>query len=50
VRVAAHDPGQVRVRDEVWRAVPIAGSGPFEPGTVVTVESVDGVTLQVRKP
>jgi len=47
-RVAAHEPGQVRVQDEIWRAVPVTGAGPFEPGTVVTVQSVDGVTLQVR--
>ena len=49
LRVAAHAPGQVKVRDEVWRAVPAPGAGgPFENGAVVTVESVDGVTLQVR--
>jgi len=49
VRVAEHAPGQVKVRDEVWRAVPAAGvPGPFEQGTVVTVEGVDGVTLTVR--
>jgi len=49
VRVAEHAPGQVKVRDEVWRAVPAAGaSGPFEEGAVVTVEGVDGVTLSVR--
>jgi len=48
-RVARHDPGQVRVRDEVWRAVPAPDAvGPFEPGSVVHVESVDGVTLRVR--
>ncbi len=48
-RVAGHEPGQVRVRDEVWRAVPVPGvSGPFEPGAVVTVAGVDGVTLHVR--
>jgi membrane protein implicated in regulation of membrane protease activity len=48
-RVAEHEPGMVRVRDEVWRAVPAPGDpGPFEPGTVVEVESVDGVTLRVR--
>ena len=39
---------QVRVRDEVWRAVPVPGAGPFEPGALVTVQGVDGVTLQVR--
>ena len=49
VRVAEHAPGQVKVRGEVWRAVPAPGaSGPFEQGSVVTVEDVDGVTLQVR--
>jgi membrane protein implicated in regulation of membrane protease activity len=49
VRVAEHAPGQVKVRDEVWRAVPAPGvSGPFEQGAVVTVEGVDGVTLRVR--
>lgn len=49
VRVAEHQPGQVKVKDEVWRAVPASGvSGPFEPGAVVTVDDVDGVTLQVR--
>jgi len=49
VRVARHEPGQVKVRDEVWRAVPVADvAGPFEPGAVVTVAGVDGVTLQVR--
>jgi membrane protein implicated in regulation of membrane protease activity len=49
VRVAEHAPGQVKVRDEVWRAVPAPGAGgPFEQGAVVTVEDVDGVTLRVR--
>jgi membrane protein implicated in regulation of membrane protease activity len=48
-RVAEHAAGQVRVRDEVWRAAPAPGaSGPFEPGAEVTVEGVDGVTLRVR--
>ena len=48
-RVAEHAPGQVKVKDEVWRAVPAPGaSGPFEAGAVVTVEGVDGVTLSVR--
>ena len=48
-RVAEHAPGQVKVRDEVWRAVPAPGTpGSFEPGAVVTVQGVEGVTLQVR--
>ena len=48
-RVAEHSAGQVRVRDEVWRAAPAPGAaGPFEPGAEVTVEDVDGVTLRVR--
>jgi membrane protein implicated in regulation of membrane protease activity len=49
VRVADHEPGQVKVQDEIWRAVPAPGAAaPFEPGRVVTVTGVDGVTLQVR--
>ncbi len=49
VAMAEHQPGQVKVRDEVWRAVPADGAhGPFEAGAVVTVQGVDGVTLQVR--
>ena len=48
-RIAEHEPGQVRVKDETWRAVPASGTtGPFEPGSVVTVAGVEGVTLQVR--
>jgi len=48
-RVAPHTPGQIRVRDEVWRAALAAGiDGPLENGTEVTVTAVDGVTLQVR--
>jgi membrane protein implicated in regulation of membrane protease activity len=48
--VSAHQPGQVRVHSEVWRARPAAAdSGVFEPGTEVLVEGVDGVTLLVRK-
>ena len=49
LRVAEHQPGQIKVKDETWRAVPAPGAtGPFEPGAVVTVAGVDGVTLQVR--
>jgi membrane protein implicated in regulation of membrane protease activity len=48
-RVAVHEPGQVKVKDEVWRAIPAPGTAEaFEPGAVVTVEAVDGVTLIVR--
>jgi membrane protein implicated in regulation of membrane protease activity len=48
-RVAQHAPGQIKVRDEVWRAAVAPGSeGPFEPGAEVTVAGVDGVTLHVR--
>lgn len=48
-RVGAHEPGQVKVKDETWRAVPAAGvQGPFESGSIVQVAGVEGVTLQVR--
>jgi membrane protein implicated in regulation of membrane protease activity len=48
-RIAAHEAGRVKVRGEEWRALPSsATAGPFEPGAIVTVESVDGVTLKVR--
>jgi len=47
-RVGAHEAGMVKVDDEVWRALPVAGAGPFEAGSLVTVAAVDGVTLQVR--
>jgi len=48
-RVGPHQPGQVKTGDEIWRALPAPGTaGPFEPGAVVTVDAVDGVTLLVR--
>jgi len=48
-RVAPHAPGQVRVRDETWRAALATGvDGPLENGVEITVTAVDGVTLQVR--
>ena len=48
-RIAEHEPGRVKVRSEEWLASPAAGvSGPLEPGTVVVVEALDGVTLRVR--
>lgn len=48
--ISEHEPGQVRVRDEVWRARPAPGqAGTFEAGSEVIVEGVDGVTLLVRR-
>jgi len=48
-RIAQHEAGMVRVGDEVWRALPAPGAqSAFEPGAVVSVAGVDGVTLQVR--
>ena len=47
-RIGAHEPGMVKVDDEVWRALPAPGTGPFEAGALVTIASVDGVTLFVR--
>ena len=48
-RVARHAPGQIRVRDETWRAgLAPESEGPLESGAEVTVTAVDGVTLQVR--
>ena len=48
-RIERHAPGQIRVRDEVWRAA-LAPEipGPLDAGAEVTVAGVDGVTLQVR--
>ena len=48
-RIAPFAPGQVKVRDEVWRAEVAPGTTtPIEPGAVVTVAGVSGATLQVR--
>jgi len=48
-RIALHEPGMVKVGDEVWRAE-LAGveNAPRDSGVAVTVESVEGVTLKVR--
>lgn len=46
--IAPHAPGQVRVNDEIWRAETVAATETFEPGSLVTVAGVSGVTLQVR--
>jgi len=49
-RVAEHEAGQVKLRDEVWRALPSPdAAGPLEPGAIVVVTGIDGVTLQVRE-
>ena len=48
-RIQQHEFGRVKVQSEEWLAAPASGVvGPLEPGTVVTVEGVDGVTLKVR--
>ena len=48
--LSAHAPGQVRVRDEIWRARPAEGQpDTVEAGAEVVVERVDGVTLIVRR-
>ncbi len=49
LRVAPHQAGRVRVKDEEWRAVlDPAALNPIEQGTEVTVTGVEGVTLHVR--
>lgn len=48
-RIAPHQPGRVKVDDQEWRALGVeTETAEFEPGTEVTVDSVDGVTLRVR--
>ena len=48
-RIHTHEFGRVRIQSEECLAAPAAGvTGSLEPGTVVTVEAVDGVTLKVR--
>jgi membrane protein implicated in regulation of membrane protease activity len=48
-RIAPHEPGQVKVGDEIWRAeLAQADGAAHTPGEKVTVESVEGVTLKVR--
>ena len=48
-RVALHEPGMVKVGDELWRAE-LAGAedAARDLGVAVKVESVEGVTLKVR--
>ena len=48
-RIALHEPGMVKVGDEVWRAeLANAGEAARDLGAEVKVESVEGVTLRVR--
>jgi membrane protein implicated in regulation of membrane protease activity len=48
--LSAHQPGQVSLRGEVWRARPAPDEpGTLEAGVEVLVESIDGVTLTVRR-
>jgi membrane protein implicated in regulation of membrane protease activity len=50
-RIAPHAPGRIRVGDEVWRARlshDAEGEPAREAGVTVTVESIEGVTLNVR--
>lgn len=47
--VGPHKPGQVKVRDELWRASLAEGTMETKStGETVRVESIDGVTLRVR--
>lgn len=49
VRIAPHEPGQVKVGDEIWRAELVQSTDQARnPGETVRVESVEGVTLKVR--
>ena len=48
-RIAARAAGMVKLGDEVWRAeLASVTDAAREPGVVVTVQSVEGVTLKVR--
>ncbi len=48
-RIAAREPGMVKLGDEVWRAELANVEDPArETGAIVTVQSVEGVTLKVR--
>lgn len=48
-RIAAREPGMVKLGDEVWRAeLANVEDAARETGAIVTVQSVEGVTLKVR--
>lgn len=44
-KITTYKPGQVKVEGEIWRA---SSEKNHEVGEMVVVESVSGVTLQVR--
>lgn len=50
VQRVSDDGGQVRLNGELWRARPYAGTGPVEPGALVSVAAVQGATLLVYSP
>jgi membrane protein implicated in regulation of membrane protease activity len=41
--------GYVELRGELWLAEVVKDGGPVEAGDEVTIESVDGLTLRVRR-
>ncbi len=41
--------GYVKLRGELWRAELVGSNAPVSPGESVVVESVDGLTLRVRR-
>jgi membrane protein implicated in regulation of membrane protease activity len=48
-RIAPHDPGTVKLGDEVWRAELASGQDSSKDvGATVTVVTVEGVTIKVR--
>jgi membrane protein implicated in regulation of membrane protease activity len=48
-RLAPREAGMVKLGDELWRAdLASVEDSPREPGAIVTVLSVEGVTLKVR--
>lgn len=48
-RIAAHEPGRVKIGEEIWRAELARQDGAArDAGAEITVESVEGVTLRVR--
>ncbi|HWM63765.1 MAG TPA: NfeD family protein [Solirubrobacterales bacterium] len=48
VRTSLDPEGQVWIEGALWRARLAGDGGPLRPGDRVTVEAVDGLTLQVR--